>query len=137
MSHDEEEEPTRQSTRATRPIARLEPRLIGQTSYNQLEYCHNLILQTEPDPSSMNKEYTASDAMLSMGRLIDDLNSKISRNCFPPISIAEMTQSERRKAQQALSATENNGKPNERMAIKRGLVKSDSSTQEHCDNSSY
>jgi hypothetical protein len=74
-----------------------------------------------------------------MGRLIDDLNSKITvegasfaqqyllnkgikvfgervhgastskevnqlhrRNCFSPISIAEMTQSERRKAQQAL-----------------------------------
>jgi hypothetical protein len=75
MSDDEEEEPTRRSTRETRPTARLEPRLIGQ-SYNQLEYCHNLIHQTEPDPS-MNKEYTASDAML-MGRLIDDLNSKIT-----------------------------------------------------------
>jgi hypothetical protein len=40
MSDDEEEELTRRSTRETRPIARLEPRLIGQT-YNQLEYCHN------------------------------------------------------------------------------------------------
>jgi hypothetical protein len=126
MSDDEEEEPTR-------PIgARLEPRLIGQTYNHQLEYCHNLIYQTQPDPS-MNKEYTASDAMLT-GILIGDLNSKITvqgasfaqqyllkvfgdrahgksrkevnqlhrRNYFSPISITEMTQSERRKAQQVL-----------------------------------
>jgi hypothetical protein len=40
----------------------------------QLEYCHNVIAQTQPDPSQ-NKEYNSSDAML-MARLVDDHNRR-------------------------------------------------------------
>jgi hypothetical protein len=103
----------------------------------QLEYCHNLVTQTQPN-ESQSKEYSPSDAML-MARLIYDLNTRMVRegasfaqqyllnkglkifgqkgrdasnkemdqlhrrsSCFTPISMAEMTQIERRKAQQAL-----------------------------------
>jgi hypothetical protein len=77
-----EEEPTRRSTREIRPIERLEPTMSGQSYVQrtkvtfqnemtniQLEYCHNLIVQTKPDPS-LTKEYDTSDAML-MARLND------------------------------------------------------------------
>jgi hypothetical protein len=43
----------------------------------QLEYCHNLVVQTKPDPSQ-SKEYNPQDAML-MARLIYDLNNKVVR----------------------------------------------------------
>jgi hypothetical protein len=102
----------------------------------QPEYCHNLITQTQPDPSQ-SKQYNASDAMI-MARLIDNLNNKITiegasfaqhcllnkgikvfkqkardasmkemnqlhhPNCFTPILVAEMSPTERKKAQQAL-----------------------------------
>jgi hypothetical protein len=142
-------EPTRRSTRETRPIERLEPKMSGK-SYMQeqkkvnfecdaeleLEYHHNLITQNEPD-EGQSKEYSPSDAML-MARLIYDLNTRViregasfaqqyllnkglkifrekgrdaskkemdqlhRRSCFTSKSIAEMTQIERRKAQQAL-----------------------------------
>jgi hypothetical protein len=144
-----EQESTRRSTREIKPIERLEPSMSGKSYAQrkkvtfetditsiQLEYCHNLIAQTQPDPSQ-NKEYTSSDAMI-MARLMDDLNNKITiegasfaqhyllnkgikvygqkardasskemnqlhrRNCFTPISVAEMSPIERRKAQQAL-----------------------------------
>jgi hypothetical protein len=42
----------------------------------QLECCHNLIAQTQPDPSQ-SKPYNASDAML-MARLVDVLNNMIT-----------------------------------------------------------
>jgi hypothetical protein len=42
----------------------------------QLEYCHNLIIQTKPDTNN-NKEDRATDAML-MASLIDDLNNRIT-----------------------------------------------------------
>jgi hypothetical protein len=85
-----EQEPIRRSIRATRPIETLEPTLIGQsytqegtkvtfqdvTANTQLEYCHNLIVQTKPDPKHM-KEYDTSEAMI-MARLITDLNSKVT-----------------------------------------------------------
>jgi hypothetical protein len=44
--------------------------------YTRLEYCHNLIVQTQPDESQL-REYESDDAML-MARLIDDLNNKIT-----------------------------------------------------------
>ena len=138
---------TRRSTQATRPIERLEPNMSGksymqQTKNGELEsetdtqYRHNLFQQAKPN-ASQNKEYSPSDAML-MARLINDLNSKATRegasfaqqyllnkglkvfgqkgreaskkevdqlhrrSCFTPILIAEMTPTERRKAQQAL-----------------------------------
>jgi hypothetical protein len=43
----------------------------------QLEYCHNQVVQTKPDPSQ-SKEYNPQDAML-MARLIYDLNNKVLR----------------------------------------------------------
>jgi hypothetical protein len=43
----------------------------------QLEYYHNLVVQTKPDPSQ-SKEYNPQDAML-MARLIYDLNNKFVR----------------------------------------------------------
>jgi hypothetical protein len=74
-------EPTRRSTRESRPIERLEPKMSGK-SYMQeqkkvtfesdadleLEYHHNLITQNEPD-EGQSKEYSPSDAML-MARLM-------------------------------------------------------------------
>ncbi len=142
-------EPTRRSTRETRPIERLEPKMSGKSymqeqkkvnfecdAEQELEYHHNLITQNEPD-EGQSKEYSPSDAML-MARLIYDLNTRViregasfaqqyllnkglkifgqkgrdaskkemdqlhRRSCFTPKSIAEMTQIERRKAQQAL-----------------------------------
>jgi hypothetical protein len=45
-------------------------------TYERLEYCHNLIVQTQPDESRL-REYERDDAML-MTRLIEDLNSKIT-----------------------------------------------------------
>ena len=82
-------ESTRRSTRETRPIERLEPSMSGK-SYTQtqkkvifgdedvrLEYCHNLVMQTQPN-ENQNKEYTPADAML-MARLINDINSRVDR----------------------------------------------------------
>ncbi|WP_288992819.1 polyprotein of Ty1/Copia retrotransposon [uncultured Marinobacter sp.] len=153
LEHPEEQqrvdEQTRRSTRETRPIERLEPKMSGKSYMQQkkkvnfesdvdmqLEYCHNLVTQTQPN-EGQSKEYSPTDAML-MARLMYDLNTRIvregasfaqqyllnkglkifgqkgrdaskkemdqlhRRSCFTPISIAEMTQVERRKAQQAL-----------------------------------
>jgi hypothetical protein len=83
-------EPTRRSTRETRPIKWLEPKMSGK-SYMQeqkkvnfesdanleLEYHHNLITHNEPD-EGQSKEYSPSDAML-MARLIYDLNTRVVR----------------------------------------------------------
>jgi hypothetical protein len=44
----------------------------------QLEYCHNIIIQTKTNKSQKSKEYSPSDAML-MVRLINDLNNEIVR----------------------------------------------------------
>jgi hypothetical protein len=79
-------ESTRKLTRQTCPIARLEPTFYGKSYMQekrkvtfkskpdmQLEYCHNIIAQTNPNES---KEYNPSDAMLMAG-LINDLNIKI------------------------------------------------------------
>jgi hypothetical protein len=142
-------ESTRRSTRETRPIERLEPKMSGKPymqeqkkvnfecdAEQELEYHHNLITQNEPD-EGLSKEYSPSDAML-MARLIYDLNTRVvregalfaqqyllnkglkifgqkerdaskkemdqlhRRSCFTPKSIANMTQLELRKAQQAL-----------------------------------
>ena len=142
-------ESTRRSTRETKPIERLEPKMSGKSYAQQekkvtfdgdadmqLEYCHNLVIQSEPNEDQM-KEYSPSEAML-MARLMNDINSRVvregasfaqqyllnkglkifgqkgrdaskkemdqlhRRSCFTPRSIAEMTQTERRKAQQAL-----------------------------------
>jgi hypothetical protein len=83
-------EPTRRSTRETRPIERLEPKMSGklymqeQKKVNfkcdanlELEYHHNLITQNKPD-EGQSKEYSPSDAML-MARLIYDLNTRVVR----------------------------------------------------------
>ena len=83
-------ESTRRSTRETKPIERLEPAMTGKSyaqqkrqvtfkadEERQLEYCHNLVVQTKPDPSQ-SKEYNPQDAML-MARLIYDLNNKVVR----------------------------------------------------------
>ena len=43
----------------------------------QLEYCHNIIVQTNPDPTRV-KEYDPTDAMI-MARLIDDFNNQVQR----------------------------------------------------------
>jgi hypothetical protein len=43
----------------------------------QLEYCHNLVTQTQPNEGH-SKEYSPRDAML-MARLIYDLNTRIVR----------------------------------------------------------
>jgi hypothetical protein len=81
-------ESTRRSTGETKPIERLEPAMTGKPYAQQkrqvtfkadeeghLEYCHNLVVQTKPDPSQ-SKEYNPQDAML-MARLIYDLNNKV------------------------------------------------------------
>ena len=83
-------ESTRRSTRETRPIERLEPKMTGKSYAQQekkvtfkddenvqLEYCHNLVSQTKHDPSQ-SKEYNPQDAML-MARLIYDINNKVVR----------------------------------------------------------
>jgi hypothetical protein len=83
-------ESTRRSTRETKPIERLEPAMTGKPYAQQkiqvtfkadeeghLEYCHNLVVQTKPDPSQ-SKEYNPQDAML-LARLIYDLNNKVAR----------------------------------------------------------
>ncbi len=41
----------------------------------QLEYCHNLVTQTQPNEGH-SKEYSPSNAML-MARLVYDLNTRI------------------------------------------------------------
>jgi hypothetical protein len=43
----------------------------------QLEYCHNLVMHTQPN-EGQSKEYSPSDAML-MTILIYDLNTRIFR----------------------------------------------------------
>ena len=83
-------ESTRRSTRETRPIQRLEPSMSGKLYMQQrkkvtfqgdvdvqLEYCHNLVIQTKPD-EDQNEEYSQSDAML-MARLINDRNNRTIR----------------------------------------------------------
>jgi hypothetical protein len=83
-------EPTRRSTRETRPIERLEPKMSGKSymqeqkkvnfecdAEQELEYHHNLITQNKPD-EGQSKEYSPSDAML-MVRLIYDLNTRVVR----------------------------------------------------------
>jgi hypothetical protein len=83
-------ESTRRSTREIKPIKRLEQTMTGKlyaqqnkqvtfetNDYEQLEYCHNLVVQTKPDPNQ-SKEYTPQDAML-MARVIYDLNNKVER----------------------------------------------------------
>jgi hypothetical protein len=83
-------EPTRRSTRETRPIERLEPKMSGKLymqeqkkvnfecdAQQELEYHHNLIKQNEPD-EGQSKEYSPSDAML-MARLIYDLTTRVVR----------------------------------------------------------
>jgi hypothetical protein len=80
----------RRSTRETRPIERLEPKMSGKSymqeqkkvnfecdAEQELEYHHNLITQNEPD-EGQSKEYSPSDAML-MARLIYDLNTRVVR----------------------------------------------------------
>ena len=144
---------TRRSTRETTPVDRLQPKMSGQSYYQEeekikkvtfknpissteLEYCHNLITQIHPNPNE-DVEYSVSHAML-IARVMQDLNAKITtqgasfaqqyllqkglkifgeqghaasskemdqlhrRNCFTPISIAEMTPTERSKAMEAL-----------------------------------
>jgi hypothetical protein len=89
------ERPTRRSTRETRPIEQLEPTMSGKLYMQQekkkvifksdvdmqLEYCHNLVTQTQPN-DGQSKRYTPSDAML-MARLMYDLNTRIVREGAP------------------------------------------------------
>ena len=142
----------RRSTRATRPVERLEPRLSGQ-SYaqasilrkkisfetdvmKQLEYCHNIIAQTRPTAEEQ-RVYEQDEGML-IARYIVDINTMTTirgsafaqqylldkglkvfgnkgrgaaskemdqlhkRSCFTPISIKEMSPTERKKAQMAI-----------------------------------
>jgi hypothetical protein len=83
-------ENTRRSTRETRPIERLEPKMSGKSymqeqkkinfkcdAEQELEYHHNLITQNEPD-KGQSKEYSPSDAML-MARLKYDMNTRVVR----------------------------------------------------------
>ena len=80
----------RRSSRATRPVERLEPKLSGQTyaqggilrkkkvtfkvdEMRQLEYCHNIIQQTRPTADEM-REYDQDEGML-MARYIVDINT--------------------------------------------------------------
>jgi hypothetical protein len=87
-------EKTRRSTRETRPIERLEPKMSGKSymqeqkkvnfkcdAEQELEYHHNLITQNEPD-GGQSKEYSPSDAIL-MARLIYDLNTRVVREGAP------------------------------------------------------
>jgi hypothetical protein len=84
------EESIRRSTRETRSIERLEPKMSGKSymqeqkkiifesdAYLELEYHHKLITQNEAD-KGQSTEYSASDAML-MARLIYDLNTRAVR----------------------------------------------------------
>ena len=79
----------RRSTRTTRPVERLEPRLSGQTyaqdgilkkkvtfemdTIRQLEYCHNIITQTRPIDEEI-RVYDQDEGML-MARYIVDINT--------------------------------------------------------------
>jgi hypothetical protein len=82
---------TRRSTRETRPIEWLEPKMRSGKPYRQQKkkiifesdvdvqskYCPNLVIQTKLN-ESQSKEYSPLDAML-MARLINNLNNKIVR----------------------------------------------------------
>jgi hypothetical protein len=83
-------ESTRRSTRETRPIERLEPKMSGKlymqehkkvnfecNTEQELEYHYNLITQNEPY-EDQSKIYSPSNAML-MARLIYDLNTRLVR----------------------------------------------------------
>jgi hypothetical protein len=87
--HETVKESTRRRTQETRPFERLETKMSGKLHVQQkkkvifksedvdmqLEYCHNLVTQTQPN-EGQSKEYSPSDAML-MARLIYDLNTRI------------------------------------------------------------